>query len=205
MTYLWRYRITRMQLIRVAGHLGVRLPATPPPPSPQQLTAGDVSQKSAIMCPRPWACRQSKGNSTNCIVTRCWWWGWLCVCCGVVGWNRRAVARRAVLSAQGVRSVQSTVLCQSVLCVSVRGALRYVPVRQKAHELPATSFSTGATVGAQLSPPPRHQWNSLDQRNRDIDHHVHGGGESPWSAKPWGSNSAPRQVKTLLMSSNCGT
>ena len=45
----------------------------------------------------------------------------------------RAVARRAVLSAQGVRSVQSTVLCQSVLCVFVRGALRYVPVRQKAH------------------------------------------------------------------------
>ena len=46
--------------------------------------------------------------------------------------NRRAVARRAVLSAQGVWSVQSTVLCQSVLCVFVRGALRYVTVRQKA-------------------------------------------------------------------------
>ena len=40
---------------------------------------------------------------------------------------RRAVSRRAVLSAQDVRSVQSTVLCRSVLCVFVRGALRYVP------------------------------------------------------------------------------
>ena len=54
-------------------------------------------------------------------------------CCGVTFGNRCAVARRAVLSAQGVRSVQSTVLCQSVLCVFVRGALRFVTVRQKAH------------------------------------------------------------------------
>ena len=38
-----------------------------------------------------------------------------------------------VLSAQDVRSVQSTVLCRSVLCIFVRGALRCVPVRQKAH------------------------------------------------------------------------
>ena len=47
--------------------------------------------------------------------------------------NWRAVARCAVLSAQDVRSVQSTVLCWSVLCVFVRGALRYVIVRKKAH------------------------------------------------------------------------
>ena len=37
----------------------------------------------------------------------------------------------------------------------------------------ATSFSTGATVEAQLSSPRRHLWNSHHLHNRDIDHRVH--------------------------------
>ena len=41
-----------------------------------------------------------------------------------------------------------------------------------AHELPATSFLTVATVGAQLPSPRRHLWNSPHLHNSDIDHLV---------------------------------
>ena len=39
-------------------------------------------------------------------------------------------------------------------------------------ELPAKSFSTSATMGARLSPPQRHLWNSHHLHNRDVAHLV---------------------------------
>ena len=46
-------------------------------------------------------------------------------------------------------------------------------IPNSAHELPATSFSTGATVEAQLSSLRRHLWNSPHLHSRDVDHRVH--------------------------------
>ena len=55
---------------------------------------------------------------------------WMCPPSRRKGWCGTGVRLRDVLCCL---HMQSTVLCRSVLCFFVRGALRYVPVRQKAH------------------------------------------------------------------------
>ena len=59
--------------------------------------------------------------------------------------------------------------------VPVYRTLKLIPsAHQREDELPqTTNFSASATVGARLSPPRRHPWNSLDPHTKDIDHHAH--------------------------------
>ena len=48
-------------------------------------------------------------------------------------------------------------------CTCVQGPKKIAPsAHHRDDELHATSFTTGATVGARLCPPRRHLWNSLD-------------------------------------------
>ena len=88
------------------------------------------------------------------------WCGWVGVCvwvvwvvCGWVGTGVR-LRGRAVLSAQDVRSVQSTVLCRSVLCVFCAWGAAVCPCAAEGARLPTLRVTTAVASPRTLFPNP---------------------------------------------------